>query len=44
MHGSGRRRVVKAPTAGAQFLARVAALASDGTQSDWSETILATAR
>ena len=44
MHGSSRRRVVKAPTAGAQFLARVAALASDGTQSDWSDVILATAR
>jgi hypothetical protein len=36
--------VVKAPAAGAQFLARVAALSSDGTQSDWSDPILATAR
>jgi hypothetical protein len=42
--GSSRRRVLKAPTAGAQFLARIAAVASDGTQSDWSDVILATAR
>ena len=42
--GSSRRRVLKAPTAGAQFLVQVAALSSDGTQSAWSASILATAR
>jgi hypothetical protein len=44
MQGTGRRRVVKAPTAGAQFLVQIAALSSDGTQSAWSNSILATAR
>jgi len=39
-----RTRVVKAPTAGAQFLVQVAAVASDGTQSAWSDAILVTAR
>lgn len=41
---SGRRRVVQSPTPGAQFLVRVASLGSGGTQSDWSDAILATAR
>jgi hypothetical protein len=38
-----RSRVVTAPTAGAQFLARVASVASDGTQSAWSDAVLVTA-
>jgi hypothetical protein len=42
--GSRRTRTVKAPAAGAQFLVQVAALSSDGTQSAWSASILATAR
>jgi hypothetical protein len=41
---SRRTRVVKAPTPGAQFLARVAPVASDGTQGVWSDPILAVAR
>jgi hypothetical protein len=41
--GTARRRVVKAPTPGAQFLVQVASLASDGAQSAWSAPILATA-
>jgi hypothetical protein len=41
--GTGRRRVVKGPSAGAQFLVRVASLGSDGTQTDWSAPALATA-
>ncbi len=41
--GSGRRRVVKAPASGAQLLARVASLGSDGSQSDWSDVVLVTA-
>jgi hypothetical protein len=41
--GTGRRRVVKGPAAGAQFLVRVASLGSDGTQSDWSNPVMATA-
>jgi hypothetical protein len=40
--GSSRRRVVKAPTPGAELLVRVAAIGSDGTQSEWSDTLLAT--
>jgi hypothetical protein len=40
--GSGRRRTVKGPTPGCQILARVASLASDGTQSEWSDVVLAT--
>jgi hypothetical protein len=40
--GTGRRRIVKAPTPGAQFLARVASLGSDGTQSEWSDPVLVT--
>ena len=40
--GTGRRRVVKAPAPGAQLLARVAALGSGGTQSDWSDQVLVT--
>jgi hypothetical protein len=38
------RRVVEGPTPGCQFLARVAAVAGDGTMSAWSPTILVTAR
>jgi hypothetical protein len=41
--GSSRRRVVKGPTPGCQFLARVASLGSDGTQGDWYDAVLATA-
>jgi hypothetical protein len=40
--GTGRRRVVKAPTPGAQILARVASLGAGGTQSDWSDPVLVT--
>ncbi len=40
---TNRSRVVTAPSAGAQLLARVAALASDGTQGPWSDAILVTA-
>jgi len=43
-NGTGRRRVVKAPAQGAQFLARVASVASDTSQSEWCDAILATAR
>jgi hypothetical protein len=42
--GSRRTRLVTAPTPGAHFPARVAAVASDGTQTPWSATILVTAR
>ncbi len=42
--GTKRTRIVKAPAAGAQFLAQVAAVASDGTMSTWSDAILVTAR
>jgi hypothetical protein len=42
--GSRRRRVITAPAAGAQFLVQIAALGGDGTQSGWSDAILATAR
>jgi hypothetical protein len=42
--GSSRRRTVTAPAQGTQFLAEVAALASDGTQGPWSDPILVTAR
>ena len=41
--GTGRRRVVKAPTPGAEFQVRVASIGSDGTQSEWSDTATATA-
>ena len=41
--GTGRRRTVKGPVPGCQFLARVASLGSDGTQSEWSDPILCTA-
>jgi hypothetical protein len=40
--GTGRRRIVKAPAPGAQFLARVASLGSGGTQSEWSDPVLVT--
>ena len=40
--GTGRRRVVKAPAAASDFLARIAALGTGGTQSDWSDPVLAT--
>jgi hypothetical protein len=42
MQGTGRRRIVKAPTPASQFLARVASVASDGTVSEWSDATLAT--
>ncbi len=42
--GAGRRRVVRAPAPRAQLLARIAAVASDGTRSAWSLPILVTAR
>jgi hypothetical protein len=42
--GSSRRRLILAPTAGAQFLAQVAAISSDGTQSAWCDAILVTAK
>jgi hypothetical protein len=41
--GTSRRRVVKAPTPGAQLLARVAAVGSDTVASGWSDVILVTA-
>jgi hypothetical protein len=41
--GTGRRRIVKAPTPQAQFLARVASLGSGGTQADWSDPVMCTA-
>ena len=41
--GTGRRRIVKGPSSGAQFLVRVASLGSDGTQADWSAPVVATA-
>jgi hypothetical protein len=41
--GTGRRRIVKASAPGAQFLVQVASLGTDGTQSAWSDAILATA-
>lgn len=41
--GTGRRRIVKGATPGCQFLVRIASLGSGGTQSDWSDPILATA-
>jgi hypothetical protein len=41
--GTGRRRIVKAPAPGAQFLARVASLGTGGAQSDWSDPVLAVA-
>ncbi len=40
--GSSRRRVVKGPAPASQILARVAAVGSDGTQSDWSDPLLVT--
>jgi hypothetical protein len=40
--GTSRRRVVTAPTPGAQLLARVAALGSGGAQSAWCDAILVT--
>jgi hypothetical protein len=41
--GSRRRRAVKGPGPGAQFLVRIASLGSGGEQSDWSDPILAKA-
>lgn len=40
--GTGRRRVVKAPAPASDFLARIAVLGTGGTQSDWSDPVLAT--
>jgi hypothetical protein len=42
--GSRRRRLVSGPAPGAQILARVAALGSNGTQSAWSDPVLVTLR
>jgi len=42
--GTSRRRVVTAPAPEAQLLARVAALDGSGARSEWSPTILVTAR
>ena len=42
--GTKRRRAIKTPAPGAQILVRVASLDGSGTQSDWSDSILATAR
>lgn len=42
LSGTGRRRVVKAQSPGAQILVRIASLGSGGTQSDWSDPILVT--
>jgi hypothetical protein len=42
--GSSRRRVITAPAQGAQLLAQVAAISSDGTQSAWCDAILVTAK
>jgi hypothetical protein len=42
--GTSRRRTITAPAPGAQFLCRVAAARSDGSQSAWSAPILVTAR
>jgi hypothetical protein len=36
-------RVVEGPTPGGQFLARVAAVSSDGVMADWSDMVLVTA-
>jgi hypothetical protein len=41
---SRHTKMVTAPAPGAQFLVRIAAIASDGTLSDWCDPILATAR
>jgi hypothetical protein len=41
---SSRRRVITAPAQGVQFLAQVAAISSDGTQSAWCDAILVTAK
>ena len=40
--GTSRRRIVKGPAAASQILARVAAVAGDGTRSEWSDAILVT--
>lgn len=42
-NGAARRRVVKGPGPGAQFLARVASVGSDAVASDWSDEVMATA-
>jgi hypothetical protein len=41
--GTSRRRTVKGPTPASQFLVRIAAVDAHGTQSEWSDAILATA-
>ena len=40
---TNRTRVVTAPTPGAQFLVRIAPVASNGTQGPWSDAVLVTA-
>jgi hypothetical protein len=42
--GSSRKRVLNGPGPASQFLARVAAVASNGTQTDWSTPILVVTR
>ena len=42
--GTSRRRVVKGPAPRSLMLARVRAIANDGTRADWSDTILVTTR
>jgi hypothetical protein len=42
--GSSRRRVITGPGPASQLLARVAAVAADGTQSPWSNPILVTTK
>ncbi len=39
-----RTKLVTVPTPGAQFLARIGAMDSDGVAAEWSDTVLATAR
>jgi hypothetical protein len=39
-----RTKLVTVPNPAGQFLARIAALDSDGKAADWSDVILATAR
>jgi hypothetical protein len=41
--GSRRKRAVKGPGPGAQFLARIASLGGNGEQAEWSDPILVTA-
>jgi hypothetical protein len=42
--GTSRRRVLEGPAPGAQILARVAAIAADGTRAEWSDPVLVTVK